>query len=140
MIIRLYRTYNKPDPGRCQHAPSGTASAAMVEADVEGGDAVGEPADRDEVDAGGGDGGGDLGRDPAGGLGDRAAAHESDRLAQFAGAHIVEQHRVDALGERRLELGERIHLDLDPDEMAGCGAGARDGGRDAAGDSDVVVL
>ena len=42
-----------------------TISDAIIEANVEGGDAVGQPADRDQIDAGGGDGRCRRRRDPA---------------------------------------------------------------------------
>src|SRR5260370_1403184 len=80
-------------------------------------DAVGEPAEREEIDAGGGDGGRGRRRDPARGFGDRTAARHRHRLAELRQAHIVEQHRVDTDGKRFGELGERVDLDLDLDEM-----------------------
>ena len=55
---------------------------------------------------------------PPGRLGDRPAADHRDRAAQVVERHVVEQHGVDAGAQRLVELGQRVDLDLDLDEMA----------------------
>jgi hypothetical protein len=74
-------------------------------------------SDRDEVDAGLGDHGGSLEADPPRRLADRPAADHRNRAAQVVERHVVEQHGVDAGAKRLLEVGERLDLDLDLDEM-----------------------
>src|SRR5262245_23551390 len=116
------------------------SASNIIEAHVECGGAVGEPADRDQVDAGGGNGGRGCRRDTARGLGDRPAADDGNGPAELFGQHVVEQHRIDAGSERLLQLGERIDLDLDLDQVADAAARAPDGRLDAAGRRNVVVL
>ena len=76
------------------------ASILEIEPDVENGDAVGDPSDRDQIDAGSGDLRRRGRRDAAGRLGDRAAGHHRDGLGEHIGSHIVEQHSIDTLVER----------------------------------------
>ena len=85
-------------------------------------------------------GGGGLGGDPAGGLGDGAAVDHRDRAAQGLGVHVVEQHRIDAGVERLVELVERVDLELDLDQVAGMRRARSSAGAHAAGQRDVVVL
>ena len=68
-----------------------------------------------------------------------AAARARDRLANLVGGHVVDEDRLDAGGERLVDLRERLGFDLDrhPGPMR---ARARDRGGDAAGEADVVVL
>ena len=54
--------------------------------------------------------------------------------------HVVEQHGVDARAQRLFELGKRVDLDLDLDEMPDMAAHAPDRLGDAAGDGDMIVL
>jgi len=72
--------------------------------------------------------------------GDRPAAGHRHRLPELVNRHVVEQHRIDTERECLLELRERVDLDLDLDEVAGTRLGALDGGADAAGQRNVVVL
>ena len=78
-----------------------------------------EPADRDQVDAGRRDRRRRRGGDAARGFGDRPAVGHGDRLPEVVDAHVVEQDRVDAERQRLLELGQRIDLDLDLDQVTG---------------------
>src|ERR1700687_5612229 len=104
-----------------------------VEGDVEGRGAVREPADREQIDAGGGDGGGGGGPDAAGGLGEGAATGAAHRLGEDVERHVVEQHDVHAQGQGLVELRQRVHLDLDLDQVAGTAAGALHGRGQTAG-------
>jgi hypothetical protein len=47
-----------------------------------------------------------------------ARPYQSDRFGEHVQAHIVEQHRVGAFGERLLQVTQTIDFDLDLDEMA----------------------
>src|SRR5262249_61347673 len=51
--------------GSTHRVPRVGDSGAIIEANVEGGDAMGQPAERDQIDAGGGDGRCHRWRDPA---------------------------------------------------------------------------
>ena len=84
-----------------------------VEPDVEVLHRVGEPAQRDHVDAGFGDGAHALGGDAARGFGEHAAANHGHRLAQHRRRHVVEEDGVDLEGEQFFELGQGVDLDLD---------------------------
>src|SRR3954469_21336258 len=115
-------------------------SIPVIESDVENADAVGQPADRDQIDAAGGDRWRGRRCDAAGGFRYRPARHHSDRRRQGFRIHVVEQHGVDAVIERLAELIERIDLEFDLDEMTDPRLRALQGFGDAAGDGDMVVL
>src|SRR5436190_12434186 len=77
---------------------------------------VGEGADRDVVDAGGGDLANGLERDAARCFELDVGAHaiaRGNRLAKLRRRHVVEQDSIDAGGERRLHLADVAALDLD---------------------------
>ena len=58
----------------------------------------------------------------------------------ISGAHVIEQHGIDALIECFTQLIERIHFQLDLDQMADAALRALQRFGDAAGDGNVIVL
>ena len=113
----------RPDlrPSRPVELPA-PRSLGDVEAEIEDRRAVGDPAARDQVDAGCGDGRcGFEGNSPRG-FGDGAAVDHRHRPAQRLWIHVVEQYGVDPHFERLGELVESVDLELDLDEMAGMAA------------------
>ena len=54
-------------------------------------------------------------------------------VRELGGRHVVEQDHVGARRERLLELGDRLHLAFDLDQVPDEGARALDRRRDAAG-------
>src|ERR1700721_2479692 len=111
-------------------------SSLEIESDVENADAMGEPADRDQVDAGRGDLWRCSGGDAARGFGYRPTCDHRNCFCQRSQVHIVEKHCVEAVIERLAQLIERIDFEFDLDQMAdaisrslqrlGYAAGARD--------------
>ena len=79
---------------------------------------MGEPADRDQVDAGCSNLWRCSGGDAARGLGDRPTCDHRNRFCQRSRVHIVEKHGVDAEIERLAQLIERIDFEFDLDQMA----------------------
>src|SRR5207302_101981 len=112
-----------------------------VERDVKAGRRVGDPSGRGIVDAGCGDRGDVVERDAPRCFGHEAAGYQFDRLPHGGDVHVIEQHRIGETSVQHLaELMERVHLDLDLDQVTGGRLGALEHGADAAGDRDVVVL
>ena len=113
--------------------------SSNLHGDVEGARAVCQRADRDEVDAGLGDGADGVERDAAGGLELRAAGDERDRLAQLVGRSCCRAGSTSApASSASRTCVERVALDLDRQARRPCAR--RDGVGDAAGDPQVVVL
>jgi len=54
----------------------------------------------------------------AGRFGRHPPPDQSDRFLQRRQVHVVEQHRIYAVAERRFQLSEGVDLNLDLDEMA----------------------
>ena len=80
---------------------------------------MGERADRDEVDAGGGDLAGAVEGESAGGLERGAAGGDPDRLGHHLGGHVVEQDLLAAGVEQLAQLVEVGDLDLDAQVRVG---------------------
>ena len=103
--------------------------------------AVGQPADRDQVDPGGGDRRRGVGRDAARGLGDRRGRRPSrPPRRSMSGPMLSSSTASTPSASASCELVQRVDLELDLDQMADAGARALDRRRDAAGERDVVVL
>src|SRR5690606_19002329 len=93
-----------------------------VETQVERPHAVGDRPHRNHVDARAGDVGNRLeGYSPTG-VDDRAARDEPHALAQLLDREVVEQDRVDACREHRLDLVDAVDLDLEVHRVAELGA------------------
>jgi len=86
------------------------------------------------------DGGCCCGGDPAGRLGDRPAGNHHHGLAQIVNRHVVEQHSVRSKRQDLFQLGQRIDLDFDLDEMTDAHSRPLHCRANSAGDGDVVVL
>ena len=99
---------------------------------------MGDGADGNEIDAGGGDAGDVFKGDAARSLQQHPAAGNGDGLAQRAGRHVVQQQPVGACIEGFPDLFDGVAFDLDILQPGRLGpAGGLAG---AAGDGDVVVL
>src|SRR6516165_12820967 len=107
----------------CSHIVSAQRTASLsardVEAEVEDRRAVGDPAAREQVDAGCGDDRCGFEGNPPGGFGDGAAVDHRHRPAQRLWIHVVEEYGVDPDFEPLGELVEGVDLELDFDEMPG---------------------
>ena len=64
----------------------------------------------------------------------------ADRRGHLRKAHVVEQDRIRAGGQRLIQLGQILHLDLDLQGVGNPLADPPDGRADPAGRRDVVVL
>ena len=103
---------------------------------------MGERADRDQLDAGGGDPGHRLEVDAPGCLEPRrrpGGVAGANRGPQLTLVHVVEQQPVGACGQRLGDLVGVAALDFDLELGVG-GGGELDGAADPAGDRDVVLL
>ena len=101
---------------------------------------MGNPADGDDVDAGGGNLTNRLRSNAARRLGNGTATRHGDGADEIGDRHVVEQHDIGACAERLVELFNRVHLDFQCDQMAERRACRLDGGSDATGDRAVVVF
>ncbi len=99
-----------------------------------------EGADRDDIDAGGGDGGDVLLRDAAGGLGEGASADLLDGGAKLLDGHVVQQDDIGAGGQGLVHLARVADFHFDPHRVGSKGAGAAHGSSDPSGGGDVVLL
>ncbi len=96
--------------------------------------------DRDDVDAGFGDGAHGFEIDPARGFQDRLAGRQLYGFGVHVEREVVEQQDVRLERQGFLELGDRIDFDFDLHCMPDPGLGAFHRGRYATADSDVIVL
>ncbi len=84
-----------------------------IEAQVQGGDAVGEPADRDDIHPGGGDPchGGQV--DVAAGLDPGPAGHQGHSRGKIRQGEVVQHDGVHPGGQHGFDLVHPVHLHLE---------------------------
>lgn len=118
----------------------GQSRLTVVEADIEDRRAMGQPAHGDQIDTCRGDGRRRRRGYATRRLGYRPAGNHSHRQTKLVQRHIVEQHGVGGERQDLFQLGQRVDLDFDLDEMADAASSPLDSWTNPAGNRDVVVL
>src|SRR5690606_20150848 len=116
---------------------SGLRRLADPHREIDGADILGQRAGGDVIDPGGGDGGQGVAGDAAGDLQRGPPGGQPHRLLHGRQVEVVQQDLAGAGGQGLARLVQVFHLDLD---VVVDGAGAFQGGRDAAGRGDMVFL
>src|SRR5690606_6751833 len=101
---------------------------------------VGQGADADDVDPGGGDRADGLEADSSRGLDEGAARYHLDTGAEVVEVEVVEHDRVDSPGQDGLDLVQPVDLDLEVRRVRQPGPRGADGLGDVGDEREVVVL